>query len=317
MLRKRIDRRLAGIGLAIVPSTVYDPIRYNLNGGGKRIRPIITLLTCEAVGGNPRQALDAACAVEVLHNFTLVHDDIMDAAETRRGQPTIHRAWDANTAILAGDAMVALAYRLLLRNGSPRNIKIIEEFTDGFLEVCEGQGFDKEFEGHRKVTVHDYLKMIEKKTARLISAASTIGAIAGNGRPNEIAALRRYGLHLGIAFQLQDDLLDILGNEDYLGKAIGGDLKQGKKTFLLLRSFELARGDDRVLLSRVMKREVRTMAEIRRVRSVMERTGAIDEARALLLRHTRKATQTLQSLRKTRASSMLAWLADDLAGRVS
>jgi len=194
------------------------------------------MISCEAVGGNPADALHAAAAMELLHNFTLVHDDIMDHASLRRNRATVHERWDTNTAILAGDEMIALAYRTLLQTKSSRVRDIARVFTEAFVEVCEGQGIDKEFECRNAVTMNEYITMIKKKTARVISAAAEIGGYAGGGSAAQIRALRNYGEQIGIAFQMNDDLLDIMGDSATIGKSIGGDIAEGKKTFLLMHA---------------------------------------------------------------------------------
>lgn len=314
-LKQKVEKRLARVVAVREPHTVYDPIRYILKSSGKRVRPVLLLLSCESVGGSSSMALDAAAAIEVLHSFTLVHDDIMDEADTRRGRLTIHKAWDSNAAILAGDQMVALAYRSLLRSRSMPIKRVAEEFSRAFIEVCEGQGYDKEFEERTDVSVQEYLRMIEKKTAAMISTATVMGAILGRGEPRELTALRRFGRFLGIAFQIQDDLLDIVGDESEFGKKIGGDLKQGKKTYLLLRALESVRGKDKALIRRVMLRKVTTEREVRDIRRVMEEHGVIDDARMLVRLNTERAHAALRSLKASRAKEMLHWLADELLVR--
>jgi geranylgeranyl diphosphate synthase type II len=314
-LKGEVEKRLAQVVAERKPHTVYDPIRYILKSGGKRVRPVLLLLSCEVVGANIREALDAAAAIEVLHTFTLVHDDIMDEAETRRGRPTIHTTWDSNVAILSGDQMVALAFRSLLRTKSVPVKHIAQELTRAFIEVCEGQGYDKEFEERTDVSVEEYLRMVEKKTAVMISTATAIGAMVGRGARREVIALRRFGRFLGIAFQIQDDMLDIVGDESEFGKKIGGDLKQGKKTYPILRALESVRGRDRELIRRVMQRKVRTKRQIRDVRRMMESHGAIDDTRELVRLNTRRAQAALGPLRACRAKEMLHWLADELLVR--
>ena len=215
---------------------VAVPVHYVFANGGKRIRPVLLLLACKTVGGRVRDALPAAVAIELLHNFTLVHDDIMDKATSRRGRPTVHTKWDQSTAILVGDELMALAYRSLLQTKSARLHAIADTFTQAFVEVCEGQGLDKEFETQRRVSLPRYLTMIEQKTAKVISAAAEIGALVGRGTVRQVTALQRYGLHLGRAFQVQDDLLDVVADEAKFGKTVGRDIVSGKKTYLLIRA---------------------------------------------------------------------------------
>lgn len=312
--RKTIDRRLSRYSKTVRPGTVYDPIRYILSSGGKRIRPVLTLLSCEAVGGNLHEALDAAAALEMLHNFTLIHDDVMDHAPVRRGKPTIHRKWDENVAILSGDALAAQAYRIILR--SRQHLKeILDVFNDAFITVCEGQGFDKEFELRNDITISRYIMMIRKKTGRMISASTEIGALIGGGTAREVKGLRRFGEHLGTAFQIQDDLLDITGTPEKFGKTIGGDVKEGKRTYLLLRALECTRGAERRFLASLAPGSRITQADIRRVRGIYVRTGVLDDARNEMERRTHQAMHSLGFLRPSRARSVLMWIADQLLRR--
>ena len=186
-----VDKKLDTVSDSRSPKYVYVPVRYAMSSGGKRLRAVLVMLACESVGGNSRSALDAAVAVELLHNFTLVHDDVMDNADLRRGKPTVKKKWNTDVAILAGDQIVAQAYESLLKTRTTRLPEVLDVFTRAFTEVCEGQGLDKEFEQRRSVTVNDYLHMIEKKTARMISAAVEIGALVGGGSPREVKRLDR------------------------------------------------------------------------------------------------------------------------------
>ena len=220
------------------PSGIYDPLKYILAGGGKRIRPVLLMLCCEAAEGKPADALHAALAVETLHNFTLIHDDIMDNANTRRGKETVHRKWDRDTAILSGDALLGLAYESLLKTKSLKIGEIAKVFNNGIIEVCEGQSFDKEFELKTTVSLKEYIMMINKKTSQLLVCCAKIGVLIGNGKKSLLNAMENYALNIGLAFQIQDDLLDIFADEKKFGKNIGGDLREGKKTYLLLKALE-------------------------------------------------------------------------------
>jgi geranylgeranyl diphosphate synthase type II len=249
-------------------------------------------------------------AIEVLHNFTLVHDDIMDHASTRRGRPTVHRRWDENIAILAGDAMVALAYESLTRTPGGRVREAVRLFTEGLLVVCEGQAYDKEFETRRRVTLREYLRMIERKTGRLIAVAAELGGIIGGATARQRRALRTYGSLVGRAFQIQDDVLDIMADEAEFGKRIGGDLVEGKKTFLLLRALEKARGRDRHELMRVVRKERVKFSEAPAFREIFRRTGALDDARRRIDRDIRTAQRALGALPGSPDRDMLVWFAD-------
>ncbi|MFH0989258.1 MAG: polyprenyl synthetase family protein [bacterium] len=311
----RIDRYLAKCVHEQYPETVYEPVKYVLAGGGKRIRPVLVILSCEAVGGTMKRALHAATAIEILHNFTLVHDDIMDHANSRRGRPTVHVKWDSNIALLSGDVLLALAYRTLLRTRSPHIQKISDTFTEGVIEVCEGQGYDKEFETSKHVTMNDYLRMIGKKTGKLVSASTVIGALIGNANATYLRALHYYGALVGRAFQIQDDLLDIVANEAEFGKKIGGDLLEGKKTFLLLAALQRASGKDKKLLDELVKNHGIPARLIPRFREIYHNTGAVEMARRHILGDIRRAMAQLQLLPSSPARSMLQWLTDRLLNR--
>ena len=318
--KELIDNRLAVFIPKRKPHRLYDPIRYILRAGGKRVRPVLTLLACEAVGGRAAHALDLAVAVEILHNFTLVHDDIMDNADTRRGLQTVHTKWDTNAAILAGDQMIALAYQSLVNAQHTRANETVAAFTRAFHEVCEGQGLDEEFENRRSIRMRDYIRMIDKKTAAMLAAATTLGGIAGGGTSGEIQALRAYGHHLGRAFQIQDDLLDLLADVRTLGKKIGSDVKEGKKTYPWLRGIERSRGTERAFLQRVIHNRKIIGEELKKVRDIFEKSGVIAEGQELVRKNTRRAQQALRSLRPhhgiaARARAMLTWLASELAER--
>ena len=297
---------------------MYEPIRYVLSSGGKRLRAVLTLLACEAVGGKASQAMNAAVAIELLHNFTLVHDDVMDHADLRRGKPTVHQRWDQNVAILAGDELIAQAYRSLLLTRSLRLPQILTVYTDALVRVCEGQGFDKEFECRDDVTLTEYLDMIAKKTGRVIAASLEIGALIGNGSPRQIESLRKFGERIGRAFQVQDDLLDVVGDDEEFGKTIGGDIVEGKKTFLLLTALERANRTDRVILRSVTPNNPQTTnVRIKLVREIYRRTGALDAARNEVERCTLRAQGALKSLPESRSKAILAWLAQQLVERSS
>ena len=315
--RKLVDRQLRLSPGKREPSSLYVPVSYVLSGGGKRIRPLLVLLASEAVGGRARQALHAAVAVEILHNFTLVHDDIMDHASSRRGRPTVHTRWDENVAILVGDELVALAYRELLKTRSPLIARVADVFTEGVVEVCEGQVYDKEFEARNDVSLREYLLMIDKKTGKMVSVASEMGAIIGGGNEREIRALRSYGFYIGRAFQIQDDLLDVIADEKEFGKSIGGDIVEGKKTYLLIRAYERARGADKKLLRRIINEGGTSRRNIPAVREIYERCGAIAQAKAAVSQNIRRANSELARLRRSGSVDMLLWFSDMLLYRNS
>jgi geranylgeranyl diphosphate synthase, type II len=315
--RGHIEKKLRALADHHTPASVYRPIRYVLSGRGKRIRSLLVLFSCEAVGGNPRRALDSAAAMEILHNFTLVHDDVMDNSELRRGRPTVHKRWDPNIAILSGDELVALAYRSLLRTETRRLKEVLRVFTESFVEVCEGQALDKEFEIRRDVSLEEYLEMIGKKTGRIIAAATEIGGLVGGGTPREVAALRGFGEHLGRAFQIRDDLLDAVGDEEDFGKEIGSDIRERKKTYLFVTALERARGGDRSFLGSLRTRNGISAGVIERVQAIYLRTGTLEAAARAVERSTMRAQESLKPIKPGRGKELLLWLSQQLLERVS
>jgi geranylgeranyl diphosphate synthase type II len=232
------------------PQNLYDPISYIMNLGGKRIRPLLVMMGCELFGGKPEDALQAALALEVFHNFTLVHDDIMDDADTRRGELTVHKKYNQNIAILAGDAMLIKSYQLLGDyKDNELKTKLFEVFTELAGQLCEGQQMDMNFETSDDVKVDDYIEMIILKTGVLIAGALKMGALIGGASEEESNKLYGFGKNIGIAFQLQDDLLDTFGTFEKVGKKIGGDIVQNKKTYLYLKAVELSDEKGRAALA--------------------------------------------------------------------
>lgn len=222
------------------PSHLYEPIDYTLRLGGKRIRPTLLLMSNELFGGDIQQARDAAIGIEVFHNFTLLHDDLMDKSPLRRGKPTVYRKWDDNTAILSGDTMFALAWRYMLRQPHPRLQEILTCFNETAIGVCEGQQYDMDFEKRNDITMEEYMEMIRLKTAVLLAGALKIGALYANAPQQDIQHIYDFGIHLGLAFQLQDDLLDGYGDVAVFGKQTGQDIRDNKKNYLLLRALQIA-----------------------------------------------------------------------------
>ena len=242
------ENYLAQISMPEEPKLLYQPIIYSMSGGGKRIRPVLLLLACDAFGGDVSDAMSAAAAVEMFHNFTLLHDDIMDNAVVRRGKPSVYANWGTNVAILSGDAMMIYAYKLLHNVPEDKLSRIMDIFTAMALQVCEGQQYDMDFESLQKVSVVEYMRMIELKTSVLLAGSAMIGAVLGNASEEDCRKIYRYALELGLAFQLQDDLLDSYGTEEELGKKIGGDILEGKKTCLMLNAMSRADEHDRDVL---------------------------------------------------------------------
>ena len=229
------------------PELLYAPIIYSMSGGGKRLRPTLLLLTAEAFGSNVESAMPAAMAVEVFHNFTLLHDDIMDNADMRRGKPSVYAKWGGNVAILSGDAMLITAYKYLSQIGSEELSRVMPLFNTMALEVCEGQQYDMDFEGKAEVTIEEYIRMIELKTSALLSGSAMIGATLAGASEEDTKRIYRFATELGLAFQLQDDMLDSYGDEA-LGKKIGGDILEGKQTYLMVQAMNRASDEEREVL---------------------------------------------------------------------
>lgn len=249
-LRQFIDKGLQDLPLDKAPQGLYAPIRYTLELGGKRMRPVLVLLACEMMDGNWSAALPPALGVELFHNFTLLHDDIMDQAPLRRGKPTVYKKYDTNTAILSGDVMYTIACQQMA--AAPISVlkPVLDVFHQTAVEVCEGQQYDMDFEQTEQVSIADYLHMITLKTAVLVGASLQIGALVGGATADAARAFYEVGLHLGIAFQLQDDILDTYGDPDKFGKQVGGDIMQNKKTYLLLQTMQQASPEQRASLDK-------------------------------------------------------------------
>jgi len=229
-----VQQRLMAVVQPEMPANLKHPIRYFLETPSKKIRPLLTLYACQTVGGRIEDALPAATAVELFHDFTLIHDDIMDQDELRRGRPTIHVRWDASTAILVGDALIGLAFQELMLSPPNRLVEVTRIFSEALVKVCEGQGLDKAFENRSHVSLDEYLDMIHKKTAWLIQVSCHLGALIGGGNRKQIEALKTFGYHIGMGFQIQDDLLDVVADPKKLGKKVGSDFLMHKKTYLTI-----------------------------------------------------------------------------------
>ena len=269
--REEIENYLAQIDFPDEPELLYTPIEYSLAGGGKRLRPVLLMLAHALFSEDSQRALPAAAAIEVFHNFTLLHDDIMDHALLRRGKPSVYAKWGENVAILSGDAMMIGAYSLLGKTRTERLGEILAVFNRTALEVCEGQQYDMDFESRQKVSVVEYMQMIELKTSVLLAGAVEIGAILGGATEEECRLLRRFAIELGLAFQLQDDLLDSYGDEATLGKAIGGDILEGKQTYLMITAMSHADEAQREVLRHTHKDSALADAEkVARIKAVYD-----------------------------------------------
>ncbi|MBO0320778.1 polyprenyl synthetase family protein [Muricauda sp. CAU 1633] len=288
------------------PKHLYEPIQYILGLGGKRMRPILTLMTAELFGEDPKNALDTALAVEMFHNFSLVHDDIMDDAPLRRGKTTVHEKWDVNTGILSGDAMLILSYQFLESYPAETYKELTKLFSKTALEVCEGQQYDVDFETRDDVTIPEYLKMIEYKTSVLVAAAMKMGALVANAPKKDAEAIYEFGRNLGIAFQLQDDYLDAFGDPKTFGKQVGGDIMVNKKTYLYLKSLEKASKDNQDGLLHLYSIKPKDSADkVEAVKTIFKESGAVEETKKAIQDFTQKAFDALAEIELPEKSKAL------------
>ncbi|MFT4944022.1 MAG: geranylgeranyl diphosphate synthase type II [Flavobacteriales bacterium] len=280
------------------PASLYEPIDYILTLGGKRLRPVLTLMSADFFGGNYKQALDASLAVEMFHNFSLVHDDIMDNAPLRRGHQTVHEKWDVNTGILSGDAMLILAYQLFETYEPKVFMQLAVLFSKTALEVCEGQQYDVDFETRNDVTISEYIKMIEYKTAVLIGASLQMGAIIAEASQSCQEKIYAFGKNLGIAFQLQDDYLDAFGNPLTFGKQVGGDIIANKKTFLYLTALQKSTPSEVKTLSSLFGTMPKDPSDkITAVKEIFVCSGAAKATEDEIARYTNTSISLLQDIK--------------------
>ena len=279
------------------PESLYQPVNYILALGGKRLRPTLTLMTTELFDGDYNQALNAALSIEVFHNFSLIHDDIMDAAPLRRGKETVHEKWDVNTGILSGDAMLIMAYQLFENYDAKTFQELAKLFSKTALEVCEGQQYDMDFETRDDVSIDEYLKMIEYKTAVLVGAAMKMGAIVANTSQSNQDSIYEFGKNLGIAFQLQDDYLDAFGDPETFGKQVGGDIIENKKTFLYLKALEFSNPEDRLQLEHLFEVNPTDATEkIETVKHIFISSGSAEATQLEIKNYTNKSFSILENL---------------------
>jgi geranylgeranyl diphosphate synthase type II len=280
------------------PASLYEPIDYILTLGGKRLRPVLTLMSADFFGGNYKEALDASLAVEMFHNFSLVHDDIMDNAPLRRGHQTVHEKWDVNTGILSGDAMLILAYQLFETYRPEVFMQLAVLFSKTALEVCEGQQYDVDFETRNDVTISEYIKMIEYKTAVLIGASLQMGAIIADASQSCQEKIYAFGKNLGIAFQLQDDYLDAFGNPLTFGKQVGGDIIANKKTFLYLTALQKSTPAEAQELSSLFASMPKDPSnKITAVKEIFVSSGAAKATEDEIARYTNTSISLLQDIK--------------------
>jgi geranylgeranyl diphosphate synthase type II len=294
-LRDEVEAELARLELPTSPENLYEPMHYLLGLGGKRIRPILTLLSAELFGKTWQEAMPQALAVEIFHNFTLVHDDIMDSADVRRGLPTVHKKWDNNIALLSGDGMLIIAYQYLFKADNDHLKDLAMVFNKTALEVCEGQQLDMDYAKLGHVSEDDYLEMIRLKTAVLLGGAMEIGAILTDAPTKQKKALYDFAVSLGLAFQIKDDYLDAFGTAEDFGKKIGGDILEGKRTWLTVRSFEKANADQRKQLEYAFN-DLSGQERITAVLKVYEDLGVSVDAEAEIEKYSNAAMLSLSEV---------------------
>lgn len=299
------------------PVNLYEPIEYILGLGGKRIRPVLTLMAAEVFDTDYTTALPAAMAVEVFHNFSLVHDDIMDDAPLRRGQITVHEKWNLNTGILSGDAMLILAYQYFEQYEPTVFRNLAKLFSKTALEVCEGQQWDVDFETRKDVTIPEYLKMIEYKTAVLVAAAMKMGAIVAKTSEKEADLIYDFGLNLGLAFQLQDDYLDAFGDPETFGKQVGGDIIENKKTYLYLKALEFSAAEKGSELEQLFTLQLEDNTEkIETAKTIFNESGASSATQEAIEMYTFKAFETLEKMEiNSEKKDVLRTFGENLMGR--
>jgi len=291
------ENALANLKFPEEPQNLYEPIKYILFTGGKRIRPLLTLASCNLFKESIDKAIHPALAIEVFHNFTLVHDDIMDNADIRRGKKTIHNKWNSNVGILSGDAMSILAYKLLSKTEKQFVVPILDTFNDFSLGICEGQQLDMDFENVKYITEEEYTQMIRLKTAILLKGALQIGAIIGEAADSDIYEIGLFGLNLGIAFQLQDDLLDVYGDTKVFGKKVGGDILANKKTILTVKAFSKAKGSSLENLNRLYQsKTIDSEEKIAEVIKIFDETNVKEEIEQLILNYYNKAINSFNRI---------------------
>ena len=293
-----IEEQLKRLSIGnLLPSGLYEPVDYIMSAGGKRLRPALALMACNLFSDDIENALMPAIALETFHNFTLIHDDLMDNADVRRNYPTVHKRWNVNTAILSGDAMMILAYRYICRSNPDILPALLDTFNCAALQVCEGQQYDMDFEQRPDVTIDEYLNMIHLKTAVLLATCLKTGAICGGADCKNIEALYSFGISLGMSFEIQDDWLDLYADPDVFGKATGGDIISGKKTFLLITALERADEKNRSELTALLNdKTISANNKINGVKAIYDRFEVSDTAQKAVTEYWRQAVAHLQDV---------------------
>ncbi len=296
LLQERIEEGLRNLPLNGTPQRLYEPVRYILEVGGKRMRPVLVLAACDLFGGDIEKALDPALGIELFHTFTLLHDDIMDRAPLRRGRPTVHERWDPATAILAGDVLFVKSFQLVSRCDDRVVRRVLDLFSETAIQVCEGQQMDLDYERQDRLTMDDYLRMITLKTSVLPAASLMIGALLAGASADDARRLYACGQHIGIAFQVMDDILDVYGDESKFGKQKGGDILANKKTGLLLTALDHGTAaDSRLLLNLYGDSSLPAEEKIRRVKALFDKAGARERLETLMDGYFQKAVDELDA----------------------
>ncbi len=292
-LQNRIDEAFLGIELPAEPAYLYNPITYTLGLGGKRLRPLLVLASCQMFGGEISEAINPAIGIELFHNFTLLHDDIMDEAPLRRGKETVYKKWNSNVAILAGDTMFALANKYMLRTRHQAISQVIELFNQTAIEVCEGQQYDMDYEKRIDVTIPDYIEMIRLKTAVLLAASLKTGAIIAGAGAADCEYIYQFGINIGLAFQLKDDLLDVYGIQEKFGKVSGGDIIAGKKTYLYLKALESAGAQTEYFRKLYSSHDIESTEKVSKVKEIFNQLAIEQHTRKLIDDYYQKALHDL------------------------
>ena len=297
-LSEIVEKGIKSLNIPEEPNQLYEPIRYSLASGGKRIRPVLVLASCNVFSESVDSALFPALAIEVFHNFTLIHDDIMDNAAIRRNQPSVYSKWGSNIAILSGDAMNIIAYQLISKTPKHYLKAVFNEFNTIALAVCDGQQLDMNFEKLQYVSKEEYIKMIELKTAALLKGALTIGATLGDASKKDTSSIGEFGRFLGIAFQLQDDLLDVYGNSSSFGKTLGGDIVENKKTYLTVMALSNAKGKTLELLNSYYKvQNIDPAVKIAEVKKIFDEIGVKAMTEEAIKDYFKKSMQFLDAVK--------------------
>lgn len=309
-----VNQAIAAIPYPRQPRQLYEPIAYHMALGGKRVRPVLTLMAADALGGDPAVALDAALGIEMFHNFTLLHDDVMDNSDVRRGKPTVHHRWNANTAILSGDTMLTLATQFIARTGRQ---DVMDLFNKTAIEIYEGQQWDMDFEVRNDVTVDEYINMIRLKTSVLLGCALKTGALVAGAGKEDADTLYDAGVNMGLAFQLRDDVLDVWGDPATFGKEIGGDIMNNKKTYLLISTMQRAHGDDADELRRWINDPYATRVDkVAGVTALYERLGVRQLAEEAIAGYNARAVEAFGQVAMSDGDKQaFIALANRLAGR--